>query len=123
MTVNPQIEVLDLDTLLPGKKIVKLHGREFDVTELPLGLAMKIIRLKGEMGDETAAAQKIDVIVSVVADVLKASNSEVNEEWVLANLSVTKMTALINFIVRDIAGTMEEEGEEGKAVSDPSASS
>lgn len=109
MTTANHTTVLDLDTLLPEQKIVKLKDIEFDVTEMPLGLSMKMVAFQNELSDSEDTMVQLEAIADMILSVLRLSKPDLTLEWVKESISMQKMMQLIDFVVSDINDTVSSE--------------
>lgn len=101
-------EIIDLDILRPEKKIIRLAGKEIDVSFIPLGITFEIddivVRL-GAMGLRKNAEGKyvkkalagadlkkmFDETVKLCATFAGYKNPEMDEAWIKDNLNVEQI--------------------------------
>lgn len=98
VTANSNVQILDLDTLVPTKRIVKLGGKEFDVSAIPMGLAFEVMGMRSSINADSDDEEKLKVVSVVVAGVLKHGDPDITPEWVNEHLSINQVMALVQFI-------------------------
>lgn len=105
---------LDLDALVPDAKLVKLAGKEFDVSQLPLGLVVKVTKMQSRLKDsEEDAAGQLDVVIELVSDIFQVTDETATPEWVMSHLTLEQMIALVDFIGDSMASQIGAEDGSG----------
>lgn len=103
-----QPEILDLDKLIEGKRIVKLAGKEIDVTKIPSKVTLKLIDSYEGLNENNP--ETMELVLDIVMDIIKAQNPEVTKEWLIDNTDITQLIALIEFILLPIQDRVEKTG-------------
>lgn len=100
-------EVVDLDILRPGPKIVKLAGEEIDVSFIPCGITFDVDRLVTELftmdtekvkegGEETNRA--FDLTMELCASFCTVEHPHMTKEWFLKNTDPGQVNKLAELI-------------------------
>jgi hypothetical protein len=97
-------EVRDLDVLRPEKVIVKLAGKEIDVSFVPTGLTFDIDSLVREMqtldskkivaNDPEESRKGFNLTVRLCAAYCQWQHPEMDEAWFMKNTSVQQINVL-----------------------------
>lgn len=102
---------LDLDALVSDPHVVKLAGKEFDISQLPLGFMVKAAKMKARLAaSQDDMEEQIDATVQLVSDLFSVSDKSVTPEWVIENISIQQMVALIEFIGNTLNDAVGEDG-------------
>lgn len=99
--------IIDLDLLRPKKKIVKLAGKEIDVSFIPCGITFEIDSFIREInlsdkeqllqgGEETKRI--FDATIKLCSTFCKIKYPEMNEEWFRSNVSPEQVQILAEAI-------------------------
>jgi len=108
-------QVLDLDAIYPEKKILKLGGKEIDLTIVPAGISMKVYNLtplitkleKGEIEEED-----YEKILAIIIEVLKNADDSITDEWVRKQINLERFQNMVSFIFGAIFGTSKKNEQE-----------
>jgi hypothetical protein len=114
MSSNSQ--VLDLDILRPKTRNVKIGGREFDLSFIPVGITYEIdalvrqvltLNLKelGKNGEETKKG--LDLSVKLCVCFLQFKDPTCSEAWFLANVSPAQTEKLATIIQETLQESYE----------------
>jgi hypothetical protein len=113
---NPNI--LDLDNLIPDQRIIKLAGKEIDVSKIPSRVTLEIAEKADVL--ESGSAKSFPLLMDMIIKIM--NDPEVTEDWLMDNTSVQQLLALINFIlepIKDQAQESEKDGKTGKNEQNP----
>lgn len=91
--------VVDLDIIRPKKKIVKLNGKEFDVSFIPCGMTFEVdelIRKLGTFNEEALKDQKnvkiaFDTTVQLCSVFASYKYPELDENWFKDNVDAAQI--------------------------------
>lgn len=95
--------VQDLDVLRPEKRVVKLGGKQIDVSFIPLGITFDledIIRQLGELDQKElasggpAARKAFDLTIKLCSAFCTLKNPEMDEQWFRENVDSIQLQAL-----------------------------
>lgn len=111
--------VLDLNVYVSEPKVLKLGDKEFDLTDVPFGHALRMYELipiiqKFE-SDKVMSAEDADKISNTIADILVEANDTVDRKWVLKRLDMKRFTPTVDFIFKAIFDDGKKNGEEKQA--------
>ena len=95
--------VIDLDVLRPEKKVVKIGGKDIDVSFIPCGITFDIDSLMQEImaldhkavsagGDE--AKKAFNLSVRLCATFCSWEHPELDEKWFMSNASPQQLGAM-----------------------------
>lgn len=97
-------EVRDLDVMMPEPRIVKLGGKEIDVSFLPTGLTFAADKLTAEMagldrekieaGDEDEIQKAFNLSVDLCVLFCSRKHPEMNRKWFEENTNATQIRVL-----------------------------
>jgi len=101
------MEIIDLDLLKPEPKIVKLNGKEINVSFIPCAITFQVDETIREIqgldaekvqagGDDTARAFKLGI--KLCALYCSVKNPEMNEKWFMENSSPAQVQVLVDCI-------------------------
>ena len=119
------MEVLDLDLLRPEQKIIKLGGKEIDVSFIPCGITFEVDRITREIGaldfekvqeggDETEKAFKLSMQLCAVF--CQINNPEMDEAWFKRHANPQQVNALVTEIKSTLyKGYEQVQGYQGNA--------
>jgi len=108
-------KVIDLDILRPEPQIVKIGGKEIDVSFIPCGVTFDIYPIAQELGtisadaenDQDALRRAFDLGVALCAVFCKYQYPELNEEWFKYNATVQQIEAFSQAISSALVRTNE----------------
>jgi len=94
-------QIVDLDAVKPQKKIIRLAGKDIDVSIIPFEKVLDMIdKIDAAEEDKPGYTKMIlGTFSGVMKDILKESNSEITDEWIQKNIDSTRMLKLINEII------------------------
>jgi hypothetical protein len=102
--------ILDLDTLIPEKRIIKLVGKEIDVSMIPSRVMLKVIKkldVFAEMG-ENLSDDSFFEIADIAVEICKRSFPEITVEWLIDNTDIIQLIELLQFIVSPLRSKIEK---------------
>ena len=116
-------EIIDLDILRPAKKILKLNGKEIDVSFIPTAITFDIdnmlsdlskIPLKEiEKGGE-ACKKSFDISIKICSTFCENSYPEMNYDWFAKNTSAPQLNVFIQEIRSALMASYKGVAEYGK---------
>lgn len=101
-------KILDLDQLVPDKKIVKLAGEEIDVSIIPTRVVLEMEKKKTLL--MSGKDESFPMLLNMIVKVMRISKPEITEDWLIDNTNMNQLIALITFIMEDL----EEKANEGQ---------
>jgi len=108
-------EVLDLDTILPPARIVKLAGKEIDVSTVPARTALGIIRDRERLqeGSEESIDLLLDYTAQVCAGSFPGQTDKEVREWLIENIrDMNQLLRLVEFALEPLRTGDKGKGEE-----------
>lgn len=111
-------EFLDLDKLIPDKRIVKLAGREIDVSKIPSEVTIEMASKHEEMKSGTNAS--FDLVFDIAIKICNASNpeEEITKDWLIKNTTLNQLLALMEFIMKPFNDRAVKKGKNVKSPSE-----
>lgn len=117
------MNVIDLDILRPEQKIVKLAGKEIDVSFIPCGITFDIDRLTRELqkipakkielgGEECRKA--FDIAVEMCSTFAAHNNPEMTKEWFMKNVDASQINTFSNAIKEALIASYKGVADYGK---------
>lgn len=111
---NKGPEILDLDKLIAQDRIIKLAGKEINVTKIPSKITLKVVDKFEEI--DTDNPESMDIVMDLAVDIINAQNDdkEITKEWLLKNTDVQQLIKMLEFIMEPIKGRIsgDENSEE-----------
>lgn len=100
-------EIIDLDILRPAKKILKLDGKEIDVSFVPTAITFDIDKMMNELakiplkeiekgGEQSKKA--FDISAKICSIFCENTNPEMDYDWFCKNTSAPQVNVFINEI-------------------------
>ncbi|MBU8733434.1 hypothetical protein KM915_25820 [Cytobacillus oceanisediminis] len=111
-------EILDLDKLIPDKRIVKLAGKEIDVSKIPSEVTIEMAAKQDEM--KSGTNKSFDMVFETAIKICNASNQDepITKEWLIKNTTLDQLLALMEFIMKPFKERAEKA--QGKNAESPS---
>lgn len=104
--------ILDLDKIVPDKRIVKLAGKEIDVSKVPSRAVFEIEKNKKKLqsgGDET-----FDLLLKIACDICRPSFKDITPDWLIDNTDFDQLQALLEFVMQPIREKAEKTKEKNE---------
>jgi len=104
--------IVDLDILRPEKMIVKLAGKDIDVSFIPLGITFEVDDAVNELGKFTKAELRTDkakikealgITIRLCAAFASYHHPEMDEKWFMDNCDSSQ----INMFAQSIKGALK----------------
>lgn len=102
---NPKI--LDLDKLIPDKRVIVLAGEEIDVSKIPSRVTMEVAE-KAEVFKE-AGSESFPALLDMIVKICKPSKQDITQDWIVDNTSMDQLLALIEFVLEPLQDKVKEE--------------
>ena len=117
MSQEIEQEILDLDKIIPKKRIVKLAGKKIDVSKIPSEVILEIAKKKTVL--DTGTDESFDMIFDLAVKICNAGNvdKEITKEWLIGKTSIEQLMAMIEFIIKPLK---ERAANNGKNEESPS---
>lgn len=106
MTVEKP-EILDLDKLKPRKRLIKLSGKEIDVSTIPSEVTLEIVEKADVI--ESESAESFDLVFDMIIKICNVTNPDdgITKEWLVKNTSLEQLTAMMEFVMKPIRERVE----------------
>jgi hypothetical protein len=98
--------VLDLDAVRPEKRIVKLAGKEIDVTVIPFECMLDIVdkldtfqALEKNGADGPAVKGALEFLYKTTVRICQVADKKITEDWLREHADVVQMVQLMSFVV------------------------
>lgn len=103
-------EILDLDKLVPDKRIVKLAGKEIDVSKIPSEVTLEMVEQEEKLN--SGSGESFDVIFDMMVKISNATNpdDDITKDWLVKNTSMEQLLALMEFVMRPLRERAESTG-------------
>ena len=105
--------ILDLDKIIPDKRIIKLAGKEIDVSVIPTRVSLEIIKNAEKFKDLTNNADDtlFDMVLDLTVKVIKPSFPEVSRDWLLDNTKdLFQLQKLLEFVLEPLQQQFGDQG-------------
>lgn len=100
-------EIIDLDILRPAKKIIRLNGKEIDVSFIPTAITFDIDKMLGELrkiskkdiekGGE-GCRKAFELSIDICATFVENAYPEMDRKWFIQNTTAPQVNAFIKEI-------------------------
>ena len=106
-------EILDLDKLLEDKRLIKLEGKEIDVSKIPSKITLEIANKFDDIDKNDP--ESMDVVMDLVLDIINSQNKEeITKDWLLENTDINQLIALLEFVMEPLEDKVDEAGNQKK---------
>lgn len=95
-----QPEILDLDKLIPEQRIVKLAGKEIDVSKIPSRVTLEIAEKADVL--KSGSEESFPLMLDMIVKICKPSQPDITTDWLVDNTSLDQLLALIEFVLKPI---------------------
>jgi hypothetical protein len=111
------LEILDLDKVIPKKRIVKLAGKEIDVSIIPSEVTIEMATKQEEM--KAGTNNSFEMVFDTAVKICNASNPDepVSKDWLIKNTTLDQLLALMEFIMKPFADRAAKNGKNAKSPS------
>ena len=109
-------EILDLDKLIPDDRIIRLAGREINVSKIPSQVTLEMAS-KSEVlqsGSDESFDEVFDMILKICNANKSENEEEVTKEWIVSNTSMDQLLTLIEFVMKPLNDRAAEGNKKGK---------
>lgn len=93
-------KILNLNELVPDRRIIKLADKEIDVSRIPSRVTFDLIKNSEKLSKETD--DSLDVLMGLVVKICKQSCPDITEDWLIDNTDIEQWQALIKFVLEPI---------------------
>jgi len=111
-----EVEILDLGSIKPSKRVFKVADKEIDVTVIPFEIMLDIadnlemfqsLSKKELKGSELKSALKL--LYDITIKVCKNADAKIDEVWLNRNIDVVQMFSLMAFIIKPLFEKLGDE--------------
>ena len=95
--MSNQPQILDLDKIIEDTRIVKLAGKEIDVSILPSRVTIELAANQSKMKESDN--ESFHMLVDMVVKVCQPSDPTITRDWIIDNTSFQQLLKLIEFIL------------------------
>jgi len=113
--------IVNLDLLIPEKKVLILDGKEINYSVITSGIALKFIEMKDRLidladdvkKDDNKAKDSFNTSAEICALVTSAQYEEMTKEWLLEHTVLLQLKKLIELITEGIMASLESFNSDG----------
>jgi len=98
--------ILDLDKLVPEQRILRLNGKDIDVSKIPSRVMLDIIKNKDKM--EEGGGTDFETTVDLAVKICKPSFPEITKDWLYDNTDFTQLMGLLEFVLKPLKDRAEK---------------
>ena len=111
-----EVEILDLGSIKPARRVFKIADKEIDVTVIPFEIMLDIadnmemfqaLSKKELKGSEVKSALKL--LYDITIKVCKNSDPKVDEKWLNQQIDVVQMFSLMAFVIKPLFAKLGDE--------------
>lgn len=114
------MRVCDLEKFCPEKKIIKLGGREFDISVIPFEITLKMYEILPIMEkleqSQVMTKEDYDKIFVLIYETLKLSDDDLEEKWVRRHITTARFNEIVPFIFSALFDDGKKNEEAGAGV-------
>jgi len=99
-------KILDLDKLIPDKRVVRLAGVEIDVSKIPSRVTMELSE-KAAVFKE-ANEESFPALLDMIVKICKPSQPDITQDWIIDNTSMDQLLALVEFVLEPLQEKVAE---------------
>ena len=111
-------KILDLDKLIPEKRIVKLAGEEIDVSKIPSRVTMEVASKADVL--QSGSSASFPILLDMIVKICRPSKEDITQDWIVDNTSIDQLLKLIEFVLEPLQEKVDEvEGNQGKNAQSP----
>lgn len=105
-----QPEILDLDKLIPQKRIVKLAGKEIDVSKIPSEVTLEIVEKIDVLS--SGESESFPLVFDMIVKICNATDpdEEITKDWLVKNTSLDQLITLMEFVMEPVRERAEQQG-------------
>jgi hypothetical protein len=116
-------EIIDLDILKPAKKILKLNGKEIDVSFIPTAITFDIDTMLSELRNiskkeiekgEEECKKAFDLSIRICVSFAENSYTEMDYDWFSKNTTAPQINAFIKAIEEALVASYKGVSDYGK---------
>lgn len=93
-------QILDLDNIITTKRIVKLAGKEIDVSKIPSRVTLEIAGKSDVL--QSGSAESFPLMLDTIVSICKPSQPEITTDWLIDNTSLDQLLQLIEFVLQPV---------------------
>lgn len=93
-------EILDLDKIVTDERIVRLAGKDIDVSKIPSRVTLEIASKSDKLKE--GSEESFPIMLDLVVKICKPSFPEVTKDWIIDHTDLNQLLALIEFILKPI---------------------
>lgn len=112
-----QPEILDLDKLIPDQRIVRLAGKEINVSKIPSRVTLEIAEKSDVL--QSGSNESFPLLLDMIVKICKPSQPDITTDWLVDNTSLDQLLALIEFVLKPIQERADK-AQAGKNEASPS---
>lgn len=101
-------EILDLDKIITTERIVRLAGKDIDVSKIPSRVTLEIAQKSDVL--KSGSEESFPLLLDLIVKICKPSQPEITSEWIIDHTSLDQLMALIEFILKPIKDRTEGKG-------------
>ncbi|QJD87902.1 hypothetical protein [Cohnella herbarum] len=103
--MSNQPQILDLDKVISTKRIVKLAGKEIDVSKIPSRVTMELVEKSEEL--KAGGKQSFPLLLDMIVKVCRPSQPEITSDWLIDNTDFEQLMAIIEFVMAPVKARAE----------------
>jgi len=112
----------DLDVLRPAPEYVQLAGKKIDISFIPSGVAIDVMKAQQELQDMTDTPEKMaalegdvegsrrtfEICAEICSLITKSQHPEMDSEWLLANTDVVQVRTLLDLVTTSVSRSIDQ---------------
>jgi len=116
----------DLDVLRPQPEYVLLAGKKIDISFIPAGVAMDMMKMQDELSKLTNTPEKMkkvaaggkeagrtfEIAAEMCASITSSQHPEMDKDWLLKNTDVVQIKALVEYVTMGVDRSLDSAEDE-----------
>ncbi|MFS0820757.1 hypothetical protein [Bacillus sp. 1P02SD] len=108
-------EILDLDKLVTAERVVRLSGKDIDVSKIPSRVTLEIAAKSDVL--KSGSSESFPLMLDMVVKICKPSQPDITQDWIIDNTSFEQLMALLDFILKPITDRAATNGKNAESPS------
>ena len=122
--MSDRCTIHDLDILRPPQEVVRLGGKDIDISFIPSGVAIDVMSMQDQLADTTGnddelSKQRFELVAELCAKITENQHEHMDKIWLLKNTDILQLKRLIELISSGITKSLENVGVDQDDDEDP----
>ncbi|XID91035.1 hypothetical protein ACF3MZ_21285 [Paenibacillaceae bacterium WGS1546] len=101
-----QPKILDLDKIITTQRLIRLAGREIDVSKIPSRVTLEIAEKADTL--KSGGKESFPLVLDMIVKICKPSCPDITKDWIVDNTSLDQLIRLIEFVLAPVEERVKE---------------